>query len=468
MTAAWETRAAILSGATTAEEVLEETFAGIERAEPALHAFLTIDREHAAQQTRELRERAAAGEAPGPLWGIPVSVKDTIATAGLRTTYGSRTYADNVPTADADVVTAIRRAGGVVVGKTNTPEFAIYIRAINDLQAETRNPWDTTRISGGSSGGAAASTGAGLTPLALGSDGGGSIRIPAALCGSVGLLPSRGAVATMQPGIGTRHFSAPGPLARDARDARALYEAIAWGVEPSPLRLPVDAPSRSSGGPLPRLRWVEETEDIVADAAVTDLTHGAAVDLARAIGWSLDDDGHPMGVAAFREPFYDIMQADRYSTGGSALYEDPERRELLTDYGRHQFERGSHVSGAAYSRAIDVQFEAVRHMSRLFDGVEFLLSPTVPFTAPAADTDANALPEDARRSFVSYTFLMNFVGLPAVTIPCGLVDGLPVGLQIIGRHGTDAQLLELAVRFQELVYRLPEVPDPVTSLEVLR
>src|SRR5699024_2399807 len=146
-------------------------------------------------------ERRRAGEPPGPLWGVPFTVKDTFDTADMRTTYGSRLYAESVPQDDAELVRRVRAAGAILLGKTNTPEFAIHIRTVNDIAPETRNPWNPALTSGGSSGGAAASVSAGITPIAIGSDGGGSVRIPSALCGTVGLLPSRGAIPRSRGGI---------------------------------------------------------------------------------------------------------------------------------------------------------------------------------------------------------------------------------------------------------------------------
>jgi len=195
---AWESaqniRDAVAAGQVSAREITERTLARIHANDQSLHSFLTVDDEQALAEADEVDRRTAAGETPGPLWGVPFSVKDLYDTRGLRTTYGSRAFANHVPQADAVIVERARRAGAVLVGKTNTPEFGIYIRTVNDLQPETVNPWDHARTAGGSSGGAAASVAAGLTPIAIGSDGGGSVRIPAALCGLTGLKPSSGSI----------------------------------------------------------------------------------------------------------------------------------------------------------------------------------------------------------------------------------------------------------------------------------
>jgi len=158
------------------------------------------------------------------------------------------------------------------------------------------------------------------------------------------------------------------------------------------------------------------------------------------------------------------MQADRLSTGGQALLADESKNALLTSYGRHQFEMGTLIGGAAYSRAIDVQIDAVEHMMSLLDGVDVLLTPTLGFIAPEIPRGQQALPEDARRGFVAFTFLMNYTGFPAATVPCGLVRGMPVGLQLIGRPGSEELLLRLCAQYQHSVFRLPSPPLPRAAL----
>ncbi|WGW11476.1 amidase [Saxibacter everestensis] len=454
-----EIRADVLDGRSTAVQVTEETLAKIADAEDYLHAFLTVAGSHALDQAGRLEQRAAAGEAPGPLWGVPFSVKDTYDTAGVRTTYGSRVFADHVPDRDAELVRRVRQAGGVLVGKTNTPEFAIYIRTVNELQAETVNPWDHARTTGGSSGGAAASVAAGLTPIAIGSDGGGSVRIPAALCGVVGLMPSRGSIPRGGGHIGTRRFSSAGPLAADAGDALTLWRVMAGPDQADGLSrglLPTGVTHADPPG-APRMRWIAESGVPGGEADVVETVQSSAELFAHELRVPLEVSTRSMQAARFSEAFYAMMQADRLSTGGRELLDDPATNSLLTGYGRHQFERAAAIDGAAYSAAVEVQLSATEHLLGLLDEVDVLLTPTLSFVAPLIPSGEQPLPEDARRGFVAFTYLMNYTGFPAVTVPAGLVRGLPVGLQIIGRPGSEEYLLDLAGRFQRQVYRMPDV-----------
>lgn len=468
---ALETRDAVVRGDVSADEVLDAAFERLAAAEPRIHAFLTVDEAHARAQAHALEERRAAGEDPGPLWGVPFSVKDTYDTAGVRTTYGSRVFADHVPERDAELVRRVRAAGGILIGKTNTPEFAIHVRTVNDLNPETRNPWDTTRTSGGSSGGSAASVSARVTPFAIGSDGGGSVRIPSALCGSVGLMPSRGAIPRGGGSIGTRRFSSAGPQARDARDAAALFAAMAGPSASDGLSrglFPTGLPGSPEPVAAPRMRWVGASGIPGAEADVVESVRLSAAAFARETGGALVPSSAGMDAHRFNTAFYSIMQSDRYSTGGRALIEDPRAEPLLTSYARHQFESAAALAPDLYSQALEMQLAALEHLEALLDGVDVVATPTLGFIAPEITEGELTIPEEARRGFVAFTFLMNYTGLPAITVPCGLVRGMPVGLQLIGRQGTEAMLLDLAIRFQDRVYRLPESPVAAATVERTR
>lgn len=455
-------RQAIVTGRVSAREVLAATLDHIEQIDSRLHSFLTVDADLAHAQVTELEARVRSGQVPGPLWGVPFSVKDLYDTRGMRTTYGSKVYAGHIPDRDAVLVTRIRHAGGILVGKTNTPEFAIYIRTDNDLAPETVNPWDTSRTSGGSSGGAAASVAAGLTTIAVGSDGGGSIRIPSALCGIVGLKPSLGSVPGTGGRIGTRRFSSAGPMTADAGDAALLWRVMR-GSHTSDLTWMLGGGHHhraiGTDGPPLRLRWIADSGVDGAEDDVITATHHGARQLADLLGAELAEPGLSLGVAEFSEPFYNMMQADRVSTGGAQLLADERTRAVLTEYARHQFETGSRVTGAQYSQALHAQLRATDHLLSLLAGADALVTPTLGFVAPLIPQGRASLPEDARRAFVSFTFLMNYTGFPAVSVPCGLVRGLPVAIQIVGRPGSEPLLLELAESFQSAVFRMPTV-DP--------
>ncbi|WP_186526311.1 amidase [Leekyejoonella antrihumi] len=456
-----QVRDAVASREISAREVAEGVLSRIRAQDDELHSFLTVDEDYALAQADAVDRRLEAGEQPGPLCGVPFSVKDLYDTRGMRTTYGSRVFADRVPDADAVFVERVRRAGGVLIGKTNTPEFGIYIRTVNDLQPETVNPWDPGRTTGGSSGGAAASVAAGFTPIAIGSDGGGSVRIPAALCGLCGLKPSFGSIPQGGGSVGTRRFSAAGPITRFADDAMLLWQVMSGPHGSDPLSQPGYLPPFSTLAQrertTPRLGWIGDSGVPGAEADVIAAVRAAAERLSDMLDTPLRSPAPSVDAARFAGDFYAIMQADRVSTGGAELMADPIRRELLTDYSRHQFANGAQISGADYSRAVETQTRAQVHLSTLLDEVDVLLTPTLGFVAPRIPSDRSALPEDARRGFVAFTFLANYTGFPAATVACGMVRGLPVGLQLVGRPGSERTLMRLCRDIQEGVFA-PPVP----------
>ncbi|MEU6578875.1 amidase [Streptomyces sp. NPDC046805] len=445
----------------TAVTAAQHSLNRIRDRDPELHAFLTICPEQALADAEAVD---GAPERLGPMHGIPFSVKDTYATRHVRTTFGSAVFSDHVPVQDAPVVARIRRAGGIMVGKTNTPEFAIYIRTVNELQPETLNPWDPTRICGGSSGGAAASVAAGLTPVALGSDGGGSVRIPAALCGVVGLKPSRGATPAGGGFIGTRRFSVPGPLALRVEDARAMWHAMRGPVDAErSTRTFVDRDAAlRSGRHGWRLRWVADSGRD-ATCEVVDAVRFAVGRLALLDGVEVDDSRLGLDTPRFADPFYDAMMADRLATGGDRMMTDAASRDLLSSYTRHHFKRAAAVSGTQYSQSLGCGDAAADHLDMLLDGVDFLVTPTTGVIAPeGAGGPIDALPEDARRELVAYTFLANYTGYPAITVPCGSVAGMPVGLQVLGRPGAEDRLLDVADAVQEHVFPPRPAPWPAS------
>ena len=449
---AWEIRDLVASRQVSASETVEASLSRIERDDGALHSFLTVCGEEAVTEAKSLDRRLATGEPPGPLCGVPVSVKDLYWTKGVRTTYGSLVFTDHVPTEDAVAVARLRAAGAVLVGKTNTPEFGIFIRTTNRLAPETRNPWDLDRSPGGSSGGAAASVAAGLTPVALGSDGGGSIRIPAALCGVMGLLPTGGAVPNHGGFIGTRRFSVAGPIARCAKDLGLMLAAV-MGPDRRDFRsLQVPRPdlhAAADGLVGLRLRQVAIGGDTVVTHAIATAVE-AAVSRLEAAGASVDPTPWYYDPDRWRVPFYAIMMADRLASGGKELLADAAKVSLLTDYAATQLEMALAVTGESYSAALRVRDEARLALYDALAGADMLVLPTVGLPAPPAG-EGTRLPDEARRAYVALTYMANYTGLPAVSVPCGLVNGLPVGLQAIAQPGGEAALLRLCAAVEAAV-----------------
>ncbi|WP_181275742.1 amidase [Brevibacterium oceani] len=434
----------VRSGEVAAVDVVSAHLERIRAFEPQLNSFITVAEDAALEQAARVDELVALGKDPGPLAGVPFSVKDTYDTAGMRTTYGSTIFDDNVPSESYAPVERLINAGGVLVGKTNTPEFAVFIRTVNKLMGECRNAWDRRRIAGGSSGGAAASVAMGLTPIALGSDGGGSVRIPAALNGVFGLMPSRGRLPRSRHGISTRNFSAAGPITRFPRDLQLMLDVMTQANADDPLSrgiCPPVLPTRR--GHVRGIRWIERNGMVKCDARVSRIVKTAAANLADELSVDLIDDGSSLPSKEYTDLFYAMMKADRLASGGGELLDSP-FSDQLTDYARHHLRGAREVSGAEYSRGLEAQFHATDAIFSLLEEDLIVATPTVQITAPLIPRGVQPLPEDARASFVANTFLMNFTGFPAVTIPCGHIDGLPVGLQLVSVPFDEERLIELA------------------------
>ena len=439
-------------------ELCDAVLARIERLNPKLNAFLTVTADLARAQARAAEERARRGTLLGPLDGIPYSLKDLEPTAGIRTTFGSKWFERHVPVEDGVVAARLRPTGAVLLGKTNTPHLGHKDSCDNLLGPACRNPWKLDRTSGGSSGGAGSAVAAGLGPLAHGSDGGGSIRIPAALCGVFGLKPSFGRV----PGYPSADYwsarSHPGPLARDVRDAALMLQAMAGPDPRDPLS--IDAPPEdylaACDGDLSGLRvaWsadlgyapVEPEVRRIAESAALGFTDlGATVD-ARDPGWP--DPG------AFHKVICDVASTNRH------LARATQRPEWIEPSLMQMIEEGRCVSGVEHARALSQRSAFYDQARRFFEGWDLLLTPQQPVAAWSAEPGSG--PHQGPTSIggratpslfdrLGFTFPFNLTGQPAASVPCGFTaDGLPVGLQIVGRWHADALVLRAAAAFEAL------------------
>jgi Asp-tRNA(Asn)/Glu-tRNA(Gln) amidotransferase A subunit family amidase len=429
-------------------EIVEHFLARIQDVDSSLHSFLTVAADLAINDARAAESAVQSGAELGPLFGVPISIKDLFWTRGMRTTAGSLVYRDFVPAEDSVHAERVRAAGAIIVGKTNLPEFALFPRTINRLGPECLNPWDLSRSAGGSSGGAAASAAAGLTPIAVASDGGGSIRIPAAFCGVFGLYPSFGRVPKHGGFGGTLFFSGVGPISRDVRDAAILLQVLA-GSDPRDPSSRKDRPpdyleSFDQGVAGKRFVWVGQSGELSElDDRVVGRARTAALRF-RELGATVDNSPIGFGSEEWMEAFYVIMNADRYAAIGQELYEDPHRRGQLSEYARDHFARSGSISGVDYSRALQKRFFVIDFFERLFGDADFLLSPTVGTLPSSVNQNIT------RKPLVANTFMVNFAGYAAASLPCGFVDGLPVGLQIIARPNQEAALLQASRAFEVL------------------
>ncbi|MEO7349379.1 MAG: amidase [Terrimesophilobacter sp.] len=444
---------ALQRGEIAPTELVTHYLDRIERLDGTLGAFLTVTPEAALARAHAL-ERAP--KYPGALWGLPFADKDLVARKGVRTTYGSRLLAENVPEVSDELATVLDDAGGVSLGKTNTPEFGLPSYTENLVGKPARNPHDTTLGSGGSSGGAAVAVAAGLLPIAPGSDGGGSIRIPAAACGLVGVKPSRGLIPSGS-GIGSlAGLGVPGPIARTVADAAMLLDVmVAGGEYPFTLRAPrweggalLNAAVRGQGrfqlGVMTNSPW-ESAYDIQVSPEATDALELAVREL-DALGHGLEsltldpDD-------SFSPAFRTVWQA-----GAAGIPAEGKALELLEPLTRWLVGRGRELSARQLADALTALSLFERSVIRQFSGFDAVLTPALAMTPrPIGWYD----PEDGERNFAQqvqytpFTSFVNVAGLPAMTLPVSMTQGgLPMGVQLIGRPGGEHVLLALGAQLE--------------------
>jgi amidase len=438
----------VRDGEISSVELVRLCLERIERLDPQLNAFVTVRPEEALADARAAD--AAGGNAP--FRGVPIAVKDLTATAGIRTTYSSRAYADYVPDFDTAVVRRIREAGFVILGKTNTPEFGTTAFTESELNGATRNPWNPELTPGGSSGGAAAAVAAGLVPLAHGSDGGGSIRIPASCCGVFGLKPSRGRVSAA-PFTSLEGLSTSGPISRSVEDAAALLDVLA-GYEPgdpwwapAPER-PFAEELRTPPGPLRiAVTSAPPVEAPVDPECVAALTSTAA--LLTELGHDIVEATPPWTEPDLSSTFVAVWQV------GPALHPIDDL-SLMTPLNRGLVESARASSAADYARAV-VRLQAIaRRTVAFWKEFDLVLTPTLALPPVPIGWQEQVESEDPIEQlfrntvFAPFTAIANVTGLPAVSLPLHWsAEGLPIGVQAIGPPAGDALLLRLAAQVEE-------------------
>ncbi|CAB4365408.1 MAG: amidase [Actinobacteria bacterium] len=415
-------------------EVATEALDRIAALDPELHAFVTIDRSMTLQQAQQSEQAYRTGN-PRALEGIPISVKDAFHISGLPTTLGSLHHLNDIATMDSGVVRRLRASGAVFTGKTNTAEFGQSATTDNLLGPDTLNPWDPSRTSGGSSGGAAASVAAGLSALAVGSDGGGSVRIPAAFCGLFGIKPTRGRCPDEGGFRAMTDFVSPGPLAWTAADARPLLEVLSGRHYPRRLLRPlvIGYCAQPEGRPVhPGIR--------------TSLDQVAG--LLEQLGHKVIEMDLPLG--GWNEVFGPLVLEDEGRERGHLLAE-PDR---LTEYERRSLEAAARLDPADVEQARrDLPIYRQR-ISDIFLTVDLVLTPSVAtpaFEIGRRPRDIDGQPVDALWGAFPFAVPFNVAGTPAATVACGLVEDLPVGAQLVTPMHTDALLLEVAESLEEVL-----------------
>ena len=441
----------------SASDVMRATLERAQKAQAQLNCFITICADEAMRDAAMADAAIARGDTLGPLHGVPFHVKDLVNTAGVRTTFASYIYEHHVPKEDSASVARLKRAGAILMGKSSTPEFGHMPYTEAPLFGRTRNAWAADRTSGGSSGGAAVALAAGVCPIGIGTDAGGSTRIPAAANGVVGMKQSAGVVPhDMAPEV-FANISSINPMARTVMDTALMLEAMA-GEHPSD---PYSYGAPSSGfvaaarpeGSLKGLRiaWRPFMANSVIDGQVLEMTERGAMVLGE-IGATvepMDDDLEPV------EPIWFAYSSALWN----ARFRDalPKWRERMSPTLIRQMELGKDTTGEAVGRALLTRTQLFKKVQSWFDRYDVIVTPTLTRTAIPIEEKLfepieieGQKTDTVRKAWYPYTHPFNMTGHPALTLPCGFhSDGLPVAIQLVGRRSEDARLLRVAALFEQ-------------------
>jgi amidase len=444
---------AILTGQVSSVELVEHYLERVDRLSDGVGAFVTVTAGPARRRAALAEAAVRSGDEPsGPLYGVPTAVKDLNLTAGVPTELGSATMAGNVPQVSDEVVLRMERAGLVSLGKTSTPEFGSPCYTEPDNAPPARTPWDLERMAGGSSGGAAAAVSAGLVPVAQGSDGGGSIRIPASCCGLVGLKPSRGRVSGAPMYGDPVGLGVAGPLARTVRDAAAFLDVLAGRTAGDPFWAPpperpfLEACDREPG----RLRVGRFVVPVIADAPV----HAEVVTAFESAGRLLESLGHDVEDVAVPVPPEAVGTFETCWAVLTALTPvAAEREHLLRPLTRWLRGRGLSVSGPQFGLALGELRRIAARALTLLAPYDVVLTPTVaqpPLRiGEIRDDDDPERDFENQKAFTPWTSAWNLTGMPAVSLPLHTTaDGLPIGVMLAARPAEEALLLSLAAQVE--------------------
>jgi aspartyl-tRNA(Asn)/glutamyl-tRNA(Gln) amidotransferase subunit A len=446
---ATELASTYLAGAATPDVALEATLARIEEINPRLNAIITLDLAGARTASDASTQRWSTGRQLGPLDGVPVTIKDSIWVRGLRATWGSSIYADIIPDLDETPVARLREAGAVILGKTNVPQFTLQGYTDNQLFGPTRNPWDLALTPGGSSGGAVAAVASGMGPLALGTDGGGSIRRPSAHTGLVGFKLSRDMVprgCSFPPVL--HDFEVVGPIARDVNDVIVVMTAIGG---------PRWRQSKRGTPSVPlRILYIPVFADAPVDPVIASAVAAVAEELAKQ-GHHVEP-AHRFDLAWPISEIWPIIS----QTGLASLlsrYTEVDLGPTFDDMAR----AGRAYSAIEYAGALDAIGGVAREFDALFERFDVLLTPaTAAMPWPATESHPSTIAGQAvgPRGHAVFTPFANALGLPGISLPCDQWrNGMPIGFQLCAAHGHDHALLALARDFQERTSWRPRWPN---------
>ena len=436
------------------QELAEVCYDKIERLNPRLNAFITVIDPQRALAAQFPADNTSSSSALG---GIPIAVKDLFDTAGIRTTAGSTFFAENIPQEDAFVVEKLKQAGAMIVGKTNTHEIALGVTGNNPHYGTARNPWDTARIPGGSSSGSAIAVATGMALGALGTDTGGSIRIPASLCGVVGFKPTFGRVSLRGVFPLSWNLDHVGPLTKCVKDAAAILQVISVYdlIDPTSVQMPTDD-------------YLDHLADAVTGRKIA-LSVGEYIESADPEVWKAIRAAGPVFEALgcivqdvnmdwLREAA--LANKTMTQSDGAAVHRDrlKEHPEMFGEDIRRRLEDGAKTTSTDYILARRTQAEAKKRFEQFFESYDFLILPTTPIPAPTIEGH-DAIAQAGR--LTRFTAPFNLAGLPALSLPCGFTQaGLPIGLQIVSRAWADAKVLNLGYAFEQATewhHRFPSI-----------
>ncbi|MGE0717295.1 MAG: amidase [Alphaproteobacteria bacterium] len=452
-------------------ELLQSCIARIAATNPAVNAIVASDFERGMALARDAEQAVMRGDRLGPLHGLPVGIKDLNDTEGLRTTYGSPMFRSHVPEKDERLVAAIKAAGGIVVAKTNTPEFGTGGNTTNDVYGATGNPFAPALSCGGSSGGSGVALALSMLPLCHGSDTGGSLRKPAAWCGVVGYRPSAGLVASEKRRVGWTPISVQGPMARDVADTALFLSVLASGDTRDPLASPrLDAAAAAVLATPPETDLARLRVAFSVDLGFTPIAPSIrrvftdrVARIAGAFGAAVEENPDFEGI----EQAYRVVRCVNFLTNFNAHYErDP---NLLGRNTRNNYEEGLRYSLADFAAAQAAQTRVYRAFQEFFGRHDLLIAPTQAMSPFPKDqlypTDMEGMPLAHYFATSGITYAISMTGHPAVSIPCGRDEkGLPFGLQLVGPRGGDRFLLGAARALERLLAADAATSRPIPDL----
>lgn len=454
----WKLTALIANKTVSPVEVTKHFLDRIDRLDPLIHAYVTVDRQGAMAQARVAEAAVMAGATLGPLHGLPIAIKDLVETKGLRTTHGSKIFENYIPERDEILVARLRAAGAIILGKTNSPEFGKFPRTKTLVAGETFNPWDISRISGASSGGSGAAVAAGMSCFGVASDGGGSTRLPSCFNGVFGMQPSAGRIPARIPR--SIHTSSTGPVALHVRDAALMLQVMAGFHPMDPSSIEQPAPDFmgeiDKGIKGYKIAWTPDFGVVpIVEARVINQIEKAAASLVDA-GAFVEAPPLVLPDEKAWNVFLTINQTSNRVGDTLKAYTPEQQAQLSPPLAAmlEQVKKAPAITREMEIAMLEDRTFVLNWLEGIFANYDLICTPTTGLIAPKVPVEEWAQPYAdpyyARHISTCYTYLANILGLPAVSVPCGFVDGMPVGLQIIGRRFDDVKVLRAAQAFANI------------------